>query len=571
VPNVDTTQPASSRRRESSMPPVLKQLIGRQPDARALVAAIADALGSAITVADADGRVLYGDGLASPDNLRVPVTHQEAPVGWVEGPRHARTVAALLDHLVARDAEKKALGGEVLHLYREINLIYSFSEKLAALLELERVARLTLDEARHVIVATDGVLLLLDEDAEILTAVAGFGDELPTLDRLRRGHGIVGAVAASGVGEVVNDVALDARRAREHTKVRGLICAPLKVGERTIGVLALGSTDPMPYTAAELKLLTTLALQTATAIENARLFERTMEAARERERLMALHQQAELARAKLEGELTLAARIQGDLFPAVLPRLEGYELAARNRPARQCGGDYYDVLRVSRDPVPNVGQGSLPSVGQGFSPANGLLLCVADVSGKGLPAALVMSNMQATLRALIGRTSSLAELAAQASELLFAATPPEKYVTAALVELAPASGALTFVGAGHLDNMVLRASGDVEALVSTGTPLGLFPSGSPYDQSAHQLDPGDALVLFSDGVTEAQNTDGDEFGEARLFEVLRACPGQPGAEVIDRVFAAIDAFAAGAPQFDDITVLVARRLGERPAVRGAGL
>ena len=540
---VETKAPAGSRRRDAIMPPVLKQLIGRQPDARALVAAIADALGSSITVEDADGRVLYGDGIASPDNTRVPVTHQEARVGWVAGPPHARTVAALLDHLVAKDAEKKALGAEVLHLYREINLIYSFSEKLAALLELERVARLTLDEARHVIVATDGVLLLLDEDTEILTAVAGFGDELPTLDGLRRGHGIVGAVAASGVGEVVNDVALDARRAREHTKVRGLICAPLKVGERTIGVLALGSTDPMPYTAAELKLLTTLALQTATAIENARLFERTMEAARERERLMALHQQAELARAKLEGELTLAARIQGDLFPAVLPRVDGYELAARNRPARQCGGDYYDVLRLSRRELDG-----------------GMLLCVADVSGKGLPAALVMSNMQATLRALIGRTSSLAELAGQASELLFAATPPEKYVTAALVELAPASGALTFVGAGHLDNLVLRASGEAEALLSTGTPLGLFSTGAPYDQSTHQLDPGDALVLFSDGVTEAQNADGDEFGEARLFEVLRACPGRPGAEVIDRVFAAIDGFAAGAPQFDDITVVVARRL-----------
>jgi sigma-B regulation protein RsbU (phosphoserine phosphatase) len=315
------------------------------------------------------------------------------------------------------------------------------------------------------------------------------------------------------------------------------------VGERTIGVLALGSTDPMPYTAAELKLLTTLALQTATAIENARLFERTMEAARERERLMALHQQAELARAKLESELTLAARIQGDLFPAVLPHLDGYELAARNRPARQCGGDYYDVLPLSRRELDG-----------------GTLLCVADVSGKGLAAALVMSNMQATLRALIGRTTSLAELAGQASELLFAATPPEKYVTAALVELAPASGALTFVGAGHLDNLVLRASGDVEALVSTGTPLGLFSADTPYDQSTHQLDAGDALVLFSDGVTEAQNTEGDEFGEARLFEVLRACPGRPGTEVIDRVFAAIDAFAAGAPQFDDITVLVARRL-----------
>ena len=103
----------------------------------------------------------------------------------------------------------------------------------------------------------------------------------------------------------------------------------------------------MAYTAAELKLLNTLALQTATAIENARLFERTIQAARERERLLALHQEAELARAKLESEMKLAARIQADLFPAALPQPHGYELAARNRPARRCGGDYYDALTPS--------------------------------------------------------------------------------------------------------------------------------------------------------------------------------------------------------------------------------
>ena len=123
-----------------------------------------------------------------------------------------------------------------------------------------------------------------------------------------------------------------------------LIAAPLKVGERVIGVHRAGSTLPMAYTAAELKLLNTLALQAATAIENARLFERTMQAARERERLLALHKETEVARAKLESELTLAARIQADLFPAALPAVAGYELAARNRPARQCGGDYYDAL-----------------------------------------------------------------------------------------------------------------------------------------------------------------------------------------------------------------------------------
>ena len=519
----------------------LRSVLGRQRDAGAVVSAITAALGTTVQVQDTDGRVLHGDGVGGGAVDRFPVVHEDQPLGWVSGPGRADAVAALLTHLVAREVEKKALGAEVLHLYREINLIYSFSEKLAALLEVERVARLTLQEARHLIVATDGMLVLLDGSTGALTRIAAFGDEMSTVDGLTRGHGIVGGVAASGNGEIVNDVEQDPRRVVAGTLLRALIVAPLKVGERVIGAIALGSTLPMSYTAAELKLLTTLALQTATAIENARLFERTIQAAAERERLLALHQRTELARAKLESELDFAAAIQADLFPAALPALAGYQLAARNRPARQCGGDYYDALPV-------VAPGRAPST----------LLCVADVAGKGLPAALVMSNMQATLRALLGRTESLPALAAHASELLFGSTSPEKYVTAALVDLEPVSGAFRFVGAGHLDNLILRADGSTVPLASTGTPLGLLPPGFPYSEISHVLEPGDLLVLFSDGVTEAQNEAGEEFGEARLLEVLRGNAGTAG-DLVSRVFTAIDAFAGGAPQFDDITMLIARR------------
>ena len=323
----------------------LRQLIGRSAATRALLSTVAAALGPPVTIVDADGRLLHGE-LAADAAQRFPVTNGETSLGWVSGPDTAQTIAALLGHLAARESERKALGAEVLHLYREINLIYSFSEKLAALLDLERVAQLTLQEARPMIVATDGVIMLLEEDGESLARVAGFGDELTTLSGFRRGHGIVGAVAASGVGEIVNVVDEDVRRVLEHTAIKAIVCAPLTVGERVIGIIALGSTVPMAYKAAELKLLNTLALQAATAIENARLFERTVQAARERERLLSLHQQAEIARARLESEMDVAARIQGDLFPAALPHVAGYESAARNRPARRCGGDYYDALAV---------------------------------------------------------------------------------------------------------------------------------------------------------------------------------------------------------------------------------
>ena len=521
----------------------LRDVIGRQPETRDLVSEIAAALGSPVTVEDAGGRLLHGSAPVPPSSKRFPVIHEETGLGWVTGSDRVASVALLLQHLIGKEVERKALGAEVLHLYREINLIYSFSEKLAALLDLDRVARLALQEARHLIVATDGVVMLLDEPTGELAAVASFGDEMPGLQGFRLGRGIVGAVAKSGNGELVNDVDRDPRRITEQTSMRALICAPLKVGERVIGVMAVGSAVPRAYTAAELKLLTTLALQTATAIENARLFQRTVQAARERKELMALQQATEIARAKLDSEMKLAARIQADLFPAALAQPKGYDLGARNRPARRCGGDYYDVLPVS-----------------GGSREGRLLLCVADVSGKGLPASLLMSNMQATLRALIGRVTSLPALAGHASDLLYGATSPEKYVTAALVDLAPDTGELTFVGAGHLDNVILRADGSVFSLSSTGSPLGLLPPGLPYGETAQELRPGDALVLFSDGITEAQDAAGEEFKESRLLDTLRAAAGQPAEVVIERVFAAIDAFAGGAPQFDDMTILVARRL-----------
>jgi sigma-B regulation protein RsbU (phosphoserine phosphatase) len=518
----------------------LKQLIGRSPEARALIDAMSAAPGCGVAVEDTDGKLLHG-ARSEGHSQRHAVSSGAAALGWVSGTDGSSTVAALLGHLATKEIERKALGAEVLHLYREINLIYNFSEKLAALLDVERVASLTLQQARQMIVATDGVIMLLDEASGELTSVAGFGDEMPVLQGFRRGHGIIGTIAQTGVGEIVNDVDLDSRRITEHTSVKALIAAPLRVGERVTGVIAIGSTLPMAYTAAELKLLNTLALQTATAIENAQLFERTVQAARERERLLALHQEVEVARAKLESEMKLAARIQADLFPPSMPVIAGYDLAARNRPARQCGGDYYDAIAMSSGGDARV------------------LLCVADVAGKGLPASLVMSNMQATLRALLGRADSLPVLAGLASDLLFASTAPEKYVTAALAELEPRTGGLRFVGAGHVDTLILRANGETVTLGSTGTPLGLLPPLLPYGEVNLRLEPGDTLVLFSDGVTEAQNADEEEYGEARLVECLRAVADQPAALMIERLMASIDGFVGGAPQFDDITLLVARR------------
>lgn len=520
----------------------LKQLLGRQPETRALVAAMAEALGTPVTIHDNKGGILYGE--ASEDGAeRFPVSAGDVDLGWVSGNEHAHAVAELLGHLAAKESERKALGSEVLYLYREVNLIYAFSEKLAALLELDSVAALTLQQARQLIESTDGIVLLLDESTGELSILAGFGGVLPGLAAVRAGNGVIGSVAATGIGEIVDDLKQDPRPNAEMPGMRSLMCAPLKVGERVIGAIALGNTDSVVYPAAGLKLLSTLARQAATAIENARLFERTVQAAHERERLLTLNQASELARARLENEFELAARIQAELFPSPLPSLPGYDLAARSRPARLCGGDYYDALRVP--------------VEEG---AERTLMCVADVSGKGLPASLVMSNMQATLRALLGQRPSLPELAARASDLLHQSTATEKYVTAAFLELSPGAAQARYVSAGHPDSLLIRRSSEVIRLGSTGVPLGLLGPGRRYEQTEFVLEPGDCIVLYSDGVPDALNESGDEFGDQRLLTVLQAAITESADTIVARVFEAIDAFADAAPQYDDITVLVLRKL-----------
>lgn len=292
------------------------------------------------------------------------------------------------------------------------------------------------------------------------------------------------------------------------------------------GVVALGPRPAgLPYTEADLDFGAGLVAQAAVAFDNSWYFREAVE------------------RKKIEQELALAASIQENLFPAAMPKLTGCDLAARNRPARQCGGDYYDALPVAAG-----------------TPDHAHLLCVADVSGKGLPASLLMSNIQATLRALLGRIPSLTELAAHTNNLLYATTPSNKYVTAILLEVDPVSGVCRYVNAGHTDGLLLRADGEAVWLKATGTPLGLIPD-MPYDEERFELRLGDIVALYSDGVSEAQNVQEEEFSEGRVADLLRRHSAETARELVARVFDELDRFAGAAPQFDDITLLILKRVG----------
>jgi len=302
---------------------------------------------------------------------------------------------------------------------------------------------------------------------------------------------------------------------------------PIDAGDESTGGIVILGPRPgnLSYAESDLEFGMGLVAQAAVAFENSWYFREAIE------------------RKKVEQELALAASIQQNLFPARLPKMLNLDLAARNRPARTCGGDYYDALHIS---------------GQTH------LICVADVSGKGLPASLLMSNMQATMRALLGRIPSLTELATLTNSLLYATTPDNKYVTAILVELDPETGKGRYVNAGHQDCLLMRASGEAEWIKSTGTPLGMMAPDilemmAPYAEQSFELRPGDVLALFSDGVTEAHDEEENEYGEERLAEFLRPIKQEPAETLVDKVFREIDRFAGSAPQYDDITLFIIKR------------
>jgi sigma-B regulation protein RsbU (phosphoserine phosphatase) len=306
--------------------------------------------------------------------------------------------------------------------------------------------------------------------------------------------------------------------------VPGALLMPLRNGQETFGLVICGPRmGSLNYGEADLEFGAGLVAQAAVAFENAWHFRET------------------LGKKQLENELALAAAIQQGLFPSQLPEMAQTDIAARNRQAKQVGGDYYDAIPIDR-----------------AAPDAPHLLCVVDISGKGMFASLLMSNIQATLRALLSQESTLPVLARRANDLLHATTPSNRYATAILVLYDPVSGACHWVNCGHNDGVILRKSGEVELLPCSGLALGLFPKRT-YEEQEFQLHEGDLLCLYSDGVTEAQDLSENEFSLERLTECLRANRDCPSTAIVDAVFYAIDEFVGSAPQFDDITLMIVKR------------
>ena len=301
----------------------LKRLATKKGDPASNIIEVMRALDPVIHIVDADGNALFGTPHPS-HTQKHPIWLEGETIGFVMGGSQAAPLAALLAQLASKEIEKKALANEVLGLYREVNLLYNLSEKLAASLELEPVARLALREARTLIKASDGLVMLVDESSHKLQNVAAFGDESQIPSQLACVDLIIEVIAQSGKAEIVNDVRSDPRYAECESSISSLVCAPLKVNQQVLGVIVLFSVTPVLYTAADLKLLNTLASQAGPAIQSAIIYEKTLREAKEREeRLQKQIEQLKIELDEAKMEKQVAEITESDYFQRLREQAEG--------------------------------------------------------------------------------------------------------------------------------------------------------------------------------------------------------------------------------------------------------
>jgi serine phosphatase RsbU (regulator of sigma subunit) len=306
----------------------------------------------------------------------------------------------------------------------------------------------------------------------------------------------------------------------EH-RVKSFIAVPLQTKDKVIGLIYVDSPDIIrPFTPEDLTLLTVMANIAAIRIENARLVE-----VEQAERIMAR-------------ELEQAAEIQRNLLPRRPPPVPGLDIAGRSVACRSVGGDYFDYLLL---------------------PGERLGVLVGDVAGKGMAAALLMSSLQARAQILAEEDDDMATFMTRLNRSVSATCPGNRFITMFGCTIHPATGELWYANAGHNPPYLLRCDGSVESLPAGGPVMGILRD-IQYPAERKTLHPGDYVVLFSDGVTEARSPGDDEFGEERLLAELQARRGQPAREIVDAVFDAVERFMGEAPAADDITLVVLRRL-----------
>ncbi len=461
---------------------------------------------------EAGGLVLYFEP-SSETSSKTIVVFPDIPSTVADVPKIART---LNDVVSQGEALPAALSRDPIRSAALISALLEAGRELAGRRTLPELFQLVLDLTLKSVAARRGVVLTLENDE--LVPGAALGDEFQISSTVR--DRVLQKRESLLIADLHLDESLKDSRTLLGQKVRSLMAVPLQTRDKVIGLIYVDSPEEIGvFNSDDLGLLTVLANIAAARIENARLLD-----VEEKERL-------------LRQELEQAAEIQRSLFPKQTPAVRGIELCGASIPCRAVGGDFYDYL-----PLPDGRLGIL----------------IGDVAGKGLPAALLMSGLLARAQVLAGFSSSPVEIITRLNRIFSASCPGNRFVTLFLLALNPATGSFSYCNAGHNPPYLVHRSGASEMLTAGGPVVGIF-GGLSYSEGTGRLDPGDVILLFSDGVSEAQSPDGSEFGENTLLKLVRQHRSESGTAIITAIRQAVEEFQAGAPAHDDSTLVAVRR------------
>jgi len=414
----------------------------------------------------------------------------------------------------------KAAGSPSMELDRankRMEALVRAGRELASFKPIETVFEITLELALESVGAKRGILMTLEQGELVTRAHKGDGFRVSSAVRDK----VMRERASLLVQDVAADSLLRASQTIVQQKIKSLMAVPLQTESQVIGILYVDTPSiTQPFDAEALSMLTVFANIAAIRIEHARLVE------------------VEHVERVLAHDLEQAADIQRGLFPQSAPKLPGLELAGRSLPCRSVGGDYFDYVPM----------------------ADGrMMVVVADVSGKGLAASLLMSSLQARVHALAELHTDVSKFVSRLNHSIKANTPDNKFITGFFAAIDPATGEMEFSNAGHNPPVIARQGGRTELLTAGGPVLGILPNIT-YSGGRTKLEPGDLLVMYSDGVSEAPNAKDEEFSEEAVAQIAAACLGRSAEEVLMEIARQLRAFLGECSPTDDVTMVVARKL-----------
>jgi len=403
----------------------------------------------------------------------------------------------------------------------ELESIIEATKSLNSTIDLAELMNIILRLASRQTGAERATVFLVDREREEIWSLVGLGLEQQEI-RMPINQGLAGWVATHGETVNIADAYQDHRfvqAADQRTgyRTRSLLCHPIRNNnEQIIGVLQLLNKKTGAFNASDEGFLQAISLHVALALENARMH------------------RAMLAQERLERDLALARGIQASLLPETPPQLSEFEISVFHRPTQMVGGDYYDFLMLDQDT---------------------LLTVVADVEGKGVASALMMSNLQAMLHTLVGHLHSLERLVEAINNLMASEGRQRKFMSMFVAMLDRRHRGLHYINAGHVPPAVVRAGGEIESLREGGMVIGVIP-GQSYARGYLRLEKGDVFIACTDGITEAMDRDGEEYGLERLVEAVRKHRQLSTQEIINRINSEVDEFSRGGIHEDDKVVLV---------------